>query len=250
MKDVEEGFNTGDYNRLMSEAVSLHNQGRYEQAIGLRIEAYDLAPADTLEKGRSARDIGAAYDRLGDQTQSRRWAEEAYTLHDQIALNQEPHPTRDAYRERSVSAMYLGVSGLRRAIRMDQGRSTTMVGSSLNLMRQTKSDLSDAKKQAEGINSHVDQYEINAMRRISIAESLYGHRLTGYKLGVRAVRLAFKSESPRLDTATPNLSKEERSKAKIKALVGGAAAVAINILASPKLNWQRKLALQLADRTL
>ena len=92
--------------------------------------------------------------------------------------------------------------------------------------------LKDSHKHADGLN-RIDQYDINFTARASYAETLAGNKKRGLALGVRAVRLAFWSESPRLDTTNISLSKKERYKTKARALVRGIGALAVGIVAPP-----------------
>ena len=85
-------------------------------------------------------------------------------------------------------------------------------------------------KHADGLN-RIDQYDINFTARASYAETLAGNKKRGLALGVRAVRLAFWSESPQLDTTNTSLSKKERYKTKTRALVRGIGALAVGIVA-------------------
>ncbi|MGH7238645.1 MAG: hypothetical protein ACREHG_01125, partial [Candidatus Saccharimonadales bacterium] len=162
-------------------------------------------------------------------------------------------PTREALRERSVSAMYVGVNGLRKVIRtMREGQQPEQsVGLGvLEKMRQTLSDLDRAKTLASGVNQKYDQYEINASRRVSLAESLIGDRKKGRAIGMRAVRFAFISESPRLDTSEAGLNTKGRLQAKAKAFIGGVSALGVGTLMTNKLGRRQQLALKLADRML
>ncbi len=241
-------FDTVTFEDFMARAVALHGDGEYEAALALSTDAYDMAPDATFEKGRAARDNGARCDRLGRRGEALQWALAAYEVHDNLV--REVGPTRGALRERSVSAMYVAVHGLRREVQAkregvlptDPDRTT------LPATWQTWSDLQAAKKQASGINRWVDQYEINAARRVSIVESLMDNRKRGFGIGLRAVGLAFMSESPRLDTSNPNLTPRQRTRAKSKAFVGGLAAVAVGVLASPHPNRRQRAAYELADR--
>lgn len=235
------------FEQLMVEAVRLHNQGQYESALALSTEAYEIAPDNSFEKGRAARDNSARYDRLGMAADAEEWAMMAYQTHDGLVKTE--GPTREALRERAVTAMYVGVSGLRKAM-VAKRNGQAIDASALSFMKQTWSDIAQAKAQAEGINQKVDQYEINAARRVSIAESLLGDRKKGLAIGARAVGLAFMSESPRLDTTNPNLTTIQRLRAKTKALIGSVAAVGVGILATPKPGRRHNTAWSLADRTL
>ena len=83
-----------------------------------------------------------------------------------------------------------------------------------------------------------------------MTESLYGNRLAGLAIGVKAVYLAFWSESPKMDTGNPNMSFVQRLHAKTKAMYGGLAALGVNVLASPKDNNRRSLGLRLVNKAL
>ncbi len=246
-------FNKEQFEAFMNDGVRLHNLGEYEAARGQSLEAYNMAPNNSLEKGRAARDISARYDRLGQNDEAERWANEAYDIHNALVISTEP-PNRDAYRERSTSAMYLGVMGLRKVIKARlegtdaQPNLTSFVE---DKMAQSWSDIQTAKRQATSkIDQKVDQYEINVSRRVSMAESLVGHRNIGLQIGAKAVFLAFASESPRISTSNPELSQQDRLRAKAKALAGGIAALSVGILASPKGNRRQQLAYKIASRTL
>ena len=91
--------------------------------------------------------------------------------------------------------------------------------------------LKDSHKHADGLNRKIGQYDINFTARASYAETLAGNKKRGLALGVRAVRLAFWSESPQLDTTNTSLSKKERYKTKARALVRGIGALAVGIVA-------------------
>lgn len=91
--------------------------------------------------------------------------------------------------------------------------------------------LEDSHEHADGLNSKIGQYYINFTARASYAETLASNKKRGLALGVRAVRLAFWSESPQLDTTNTSLSKKERYKTKARALVRGIGALAVGIVA-------------------
>lgn len=242
-------FDTPLFEQLMGEAVRLHGKQQYEAALTLSTQAYDMAPDNSFEKGRAARDNGARCDRLGRSDEASAWAEEAYAVHDGLVQSME-HPTREAYRERSVSAMYVGVSGLRKVMRARREGQAVDTTTPLEAMRQAWSDLKAAKTQAQGVNQNVDQYEVNAARRVSMAESLLGSSKSGLAIGARAIGLAFWSESPRLDTSNPNMTRGKRGKAKVKALLGGLSAVGVGLLAATQTDRGMQLATALADKTL
>lgn len=236
----------------MNEGVRLHNLREYEAARDKSLDAYALAPAMSFEKGRAARDTGARYDRLGQSEEAMRWANEAYDIHNQLVYSSS-HRSREVYRERSVSAMYVGAMGLRKIIhaRLEGVKTEADLDAPLTKMRQSWSDIQLAKKLAESFkDKRVDQYEINASRRVSMTESLIGNRKAGLQIGARAVRLALASESPRMSTSTPGLPRRARLQAKVKAFVAGVKALGVGVIASPKSNRRQRLAYKITDKTL
>lgn len=248
---MEFDFDKTRFEELMNDAVAQHAAGRYEDALALSVRAYEIAPPESPEKGRAARDNSARCDRRGNTRAATRWAFEAYSIHDGILTDMGNQPTREAFRERSVSAMYVGVSGMRRTINaLREGVVAGDAADTLRYMRKTWSDLYEARYRADGINRYVDQYEINAARRVSIAESLIGKRSRGLAIGAKAVGLACMSESPLLDTSNPDISVEQRLNAKKKAFVGGLASVAIGLLTLTGTMRARQRAVSLADRIL
>lgn len=243
-------FNKTEFENLMDEAVQHHNRGEYDFALALSTEAYLMTPDDSFEKGRAARDNGARCDRLGRLNDAEVWTHEAYFVHNDLVRSME-RPTREAYREFSVSAMYVGVVGLRQAISAKRnGQEYNDLGWAVLAMRQTLSNVEKAKNLASGINKKFDQYEINASRRVSLGESVIGSRKTGRALGAKAVRLALMSESPKLDTTNHDLDRSKRARAKLKALAGGVAALGVSILMPSKPGLREQLALTLADKAL
>lgn len=237
----------------MSQAVIKHNNGEYESAFELNQQAYSLASDGSSEQGRAARDSAAQLDRLGRLDDAVNWAQTAYEIH-RALFSAIPNPGRLGYRELAATELYVGAIGLRQAIKLERAarQHTPHIAESetaLEHLREVWNHLA-VSQILRGADQQPDQYQINAVRRVSMAESLYGDRKTGFKLGTRAVKLAFISESQKLDTASPNFSKAQRCKAKVKALAGGVMALTINSLASPELNRRRKIALRIADYAL
>lgn len=245
-------FDKQRFEGLMSEAVVLHNDGQYGAALTLSRLAHDIAPQGSSEMGRAARDNGARLDRLGRSDEAEQSALEAYGIHNHIVEGMD-EPTREALRERSVSAMYVGVNGLRKVIGvMRDGRQAEqpLRDAVLDKMRLTLADLDRAKGLASGINQKFDQYEINASRRVSLAESLVGDKKKGLAIGAHAVRFAFISESRRLDTSETGLNTKGRLHAKTKAFIGGVTALGVGVLMTDRPGHRRQLAVKLADRML
>lgn len=220
-KGGEPGFK--DYSRSAVQAI---RDGFYSLAATLATMAYNTT-SDPSEKARMARDAGNAYRHLGKYEEAEKWLTEAVNQHETLA---EQEPNRSTLRELGASAAMLATMQLSR-IASDETFDTPKNNTeTVETFRYGLEKLKDSHKHADGLN-RIDQYDINFTARASYAETLAGNKKRGLALGVRAVRLAFWSESPRLDTTNTSLSKKERYKTKARALVRGIGALAVGIVA-------------------
>lgn len=219
-KGGEPGFK--DYSRS---AVQATRDESYPLAATLAIMAYNIT-SDPSEKARMARDAGNAYRHLGKYEEAEKWLTEAVNQHETLA---EQEPNRSTLRELGASAAMLATMQLSR-IASDEFDTPKNNTETVETFRYGLEKLEDSHKHADGLN-RIDQYDINFTARASYAETLAGNKKRGLALGVRAVRLAFWSESPRLDTTNTSLSKKERYKTKARALVRGIGALAVGIVA-------------------
>ena len=217
----ELGFN--DYSRSAVQAI---RDGSYLLAATLAIMAYNMT-SNPSERARMARDAGNAYRHLGNYEEAEKWLTEAVNQHETLA---EQEPNRSTLRELGASAAMLATMQLSR-IASDETFDTPKNNTeTVETFRYGLEKLKDSHKHADGLN-RIDQYDINFTARASYAETLAGNKKRGLALGVRAVRLAFWSESPQLDTTNTSLSKKERYKTKARALVRGIGALAVGIVA-------------------
>ena len=207
-------------------AVQAIRDGFYSLAATLATMAYNTT-SDPSEKARMARDIGNAYRHLGKYEEAEKWLTEAVNQHETLA---EQEPNRSTLRELGASAAMLATMQLSR-IASDEFDTPKNNTETVETFRYGLEKLEDSHKHADGLNRKIDQYDINFTARASYAETLAGNKKRGLALGVRAVRLAFWSESPRLDTTNTSLSKKERYKTKARALVRGIGALAVGIVA-------------------
>ena len=217
----ELGFN--DYSRSAVQAI---HDGSYFLAATLATMAYNTT-SDPSEKARMARDIGNAYRHLGKYEEAEKWLTEAVNQHETLA---EQEPNRSTLRELGASAAMLATMQLSR-IASDEFDTPKNNTETVETFRYGLEKLEDSHEHADGLNREIDQYDINFTARASYAETLAGNKKRGLALGVRAVRLAFWSESPQLDTTNTSLSKKERYKTKARALVRGIGALAVGIVA-------------------
>ena len=217
----ELGFN--DYSRSAVQAI---RDGFYSLAATLATIAYN-ATSDPSEKARMARDVGNAYSHLGNYEKAEKWLTEAVNQHETLA---EQEPNRSTLRELGASAAMLATMQLSR-IASDEFDTPKNNTETVETFRYGLEKLEDSHEHADGLNRKIDQYDINFTARASYAETLAGNKKRGLALGVRAVRLAFWSESPQLDTTNTSLSKKERYKTKARALVRGIGALAVGIVA-------------------
>ena len=207
-------------------AVQAARDGSYLLAATLAIMAYNMT-SNPSERARMARDAGNAYRHLGNYEEAEKWLTEAVNQHETLA---EQEPNRSTLRELGASAAMLATMQLSR-IASDETFDTPKNNTeTVETFRYGLEKLKDSHKHADGLN-RIDQYDINFTARASYAETLAGNKKRGLALGIRAVRLAFWSESPRLDTTNTSLSKKERYKTKARALVRGIGALAVGIVA-------------------
>ncbi len=208
-------------------AVQAARDGSYLLAATLAIMAYDIT-SDPSEKARMARDAGNAYRHLGNYEKAEKWLTKAVNQHETLA---EQEPNRSTLRELGASATMLATMQLSRMASDETFDTPENNTETVETFRYGLEKLEDSHKHADGLNRKNDQYDINFTARASYAETLAGNKKRGLALGVRAVRLAFWSESPQLDTTNTSLSKKERYKTKARALVRGIGALAVSIVA-------------------
>ena len=214
-----------DFGELSKSTAQAIRDGSYFLAATLATMAYNMT-SDPSEKARMARDVGNAYSHLGNYEEAEKWLTEAVNQHETLA---EQEPNRSTLRELGASAAMLATMQLSR-IASDEFDTPENNTKTVETFRYGLEKLKDSHKHADGLN-RIDQYDINFTARASYAETLAGNKKRGLALGIRAVRLAFWSESPRLDTTNTSLSKKERYKTKARALVRGIGALAVGIVA-------------------
>ena len=214
-----------DFGKLSESTAQAIRDGSYFLAATLATMAYNMT-SDPSEKARMARDAGNAYRHLGNYEEAEKWLTEAVNQHETLA---EQEPNRSTLRELGASAAMLATMQLSR-IASDEFDTPENNTETVETFRYGLEKLKDSHKHADGLN-RIDQYDINFTARASYAETLAGNKKRGLALGVRAVRLAFWSESPQLDTTNTSLSKKERYKTKARALVRGIGALAVGIVA-------------------
>ena len=216
-----------DFGELSKSTAQAIRDGSYFLAATLATMAYNMT-SDPSEKARMARDVGNAYSHLGNYEEAEKWLTEAVNQHETLA---EQEPNRSTLRELGASAAMLATMQLSR-IASDETFDTPKNNTeTVETFRYGLEKLKDSHKHADGLNRKIGQYDINFTARASYAETLAGNKKRGLALGIRAVRLAFWSESPRLDTTNTSLSKKERYKTKARALVRGIGALAVGIVA-------------------
>ena len=215
-----------DFGKLSESTAQATRDGSYSLAATLAIMAYNIT-SDPSEKARMARDAGNAYRHLDNYEEAEKWLAKAVNQHETLA---EQEPNRSTLRELGASATMLATMQLSR-IANDETDTPENNTETVETFRYGLEKLEDSHEHADGLNRKIDQYDINFTARASYAETLAGNKKRGLALGVRAVRLAFWSESPQLDTTNTSLSKKERYKTKARALVRGIGALAVGIVA-------------------
>lgn len=216
-----------DFPSVMEAVLKAIREKDFEQAAILASLAYNLAP-NLSEQARAARDLSAAYRHQGDYDESEKWATEAVEQHKALVEEEE---NRSTLRELGASVATLGTLQLQLIVtdpsydnQENSQRATENLSKGLRYIEESRKHATDKDRK-------IDQYDINFTARTGFAEALAGDTERSLTLGARAVRLAFLSESPKIDTSNPNMAIEERFKAKARALMRGVGAVAVAAVA-------------------
>ena len=240
MTETNEQRPINDFSSAIEAALQAIREKDFEQAAILASLAYDLAP-DQSEQARAARDLSTTYRHQGDHDESEKWAAEAVEQHEALA---EEGENRSTLRELGASVATLGTLQLQRiATDPSYDNQENSQRAAENLSKGLRY-IEESRKHATDKNRKIDQYDINFTARTGFAEALAGDTKRSLALGARAVRLAFWSESPKIDTSNPNLTTKERFKAKSRAFVRGVGAVAVAAVAP----FNRKLAKSIVER--
>ncbi len=255
------------FHEAMGEATSLHIAGRYDDVLQLRIGAnealtgklFTLDPAEAqgvvgnlsdpkLESvvAGNYRNIGATYERLGMDEYAQEAMTVARTLHTNLAKQGNPTGP-EIHREIAADEFYLGAFALKAAMAVElnsRGHSEAerreLGASALSFMHASQASFETARQLDASEEAIPHQYELNGTRRFSMAESLYGDRSKGWKLGVRALKWAQFSE--------PHREANERKRAITKAKIGALGALGINLFA--RMPGFRTAALKATQRLL
>lgn len=227
--------NFSDAMRITPEAI---RDGDLEKAARLASLAYNLAP-NPSERARAARDLSAVYRHQNKYDEAEKWATEAVDQHKALAeeaMKQDKRPEdltedragrRRVLRELGASVATLGTLQLHRIVNDSSYDTPENCQQAAENLGEGLSNIEASRTYAAGRNRRIDQYDVNFAAREAHAEALAGGTKKALVLGARAVRLAFWSESPKLDTSNPNLTKAERFKAKGRALARGLGAIAV-----------------------
>ena len=216
-----------DFSGAIEAALKAIREKNFEQAAILASLAYNLAP-NLSEQARAARDLSAAYRHQGDYDKSEKWATEAVEQHKALVKEGE---NRSTLRELGASVATLGTLQLQRIATDPSYDNQENSQRAAENLRKGLRYIEESRKHAADKNRKIDQYDINSTARTGFAEALAGDTKRSLALGARAVRLAFLSESPKIDTSNPNLSITERFKAKARASVRGVGTVAVAAVA-------------------
>lgn len=229
-----------DFHSAMEAVIKAIREKKFGQAAILASPAYNLTP-NLSEQARAARDLSAAYRHQGDYDESEKWATEAVEQHEALV---EEGENRSTLRELGASVATLGTLQLQHIVtdpsydnQENSQRAAENLSKGLRYIEESREHAADK-------NRKIDQYDINFTARTGFAEALAGDTKRSLALGARAVRLAFLSESPKIDTSNPNMTAKERFKAKARAFVRGVGAVAVAAVAPSN----RELAKSIVER--
>ena len=262
MSSHEELTTLPTFEDLMAQGVDLNNAGNYELALQTRLQAYDLAPQNSVEAGRAARDIGHTYralrgvtsphevvetaDNVPDETAAATWLWRAVQIHHYAVAYGAP----GAERELRATLGEWGTLCLQWALQ-HEGANKRYDKAAIQIARAA---LGDAMRGSEG-----DQYGVNFAARRAIGEALYPTSLNERTAAIaEARRLAPLSESQELRGSNPNISKRGRIKARSVARARAAVASTISRVSpeipsydeAPSKSLRRRVARRLATVVL
>lgn len=182
---------------------------------------------------RLERDLAASSERTHSTSYAQRMATQAFWLHQHLSEEQK---TPEAAYELGATAAFLGALATKQVVVQQSGLAGSPDPSFNKLWLEVSEQEGESvlspvvfmkiantvftKAHSLSGDKRPHQYEINASRRMSIAETLYGDKREGRRLAWKAIGWAWQSERQR--------KLPERSKAITKALLGGVAALGIN----------------------
>lgn len=214
------------FNHKMRRAQELFGQGKFEQSRNLYKSAQSLAP-DDFEATRALRGEAACLDKGGSSEVSFDLAQKVYNKYSELlhtATTEEAEFA--ARRERAESATFAGKIALREAIDGEINHFPSKVHYQIEALSYLNKAYEELKL-VEARSGQIDQYTINLMARLSIANSLFGDKKEASRQALQALKIGFMSESPQLATAA-EISPSYRGLAKLRAVIRGAGSVIVN----------------------
>lgn len=235
----------------MRHAQELFGQGKFIESQKLYNGARTLAP-DGFEEARALRGEAACADKCQSPNEAFELAKKAYDKYSQLLEEPTSKFTEIAVRrEVAQSATLLGTIALREVIDGEYHKFDSKAryqADALHYLGEAHRQLriNERLRINEGQNQgELDQYTINLMARLSIANSLFGNRKIGRIQAWRALAISRMSESPKLSAAA-NISRWGRGLAKGRAVIRGAGAVTV----SQAVRVNRRLALNVSRRLI
>ena len=235
------------FNTLIRSAQDLHGRGQFAQAQEKWLAASDILP-DSLSKARALRGYAASIARLGNRELAIAQIRTAKAQNDQ-ALAIAPESSEFIYRrERAQSALVLGSLVVGEIVDLERRK----IAKPHDARRAAATGLADLDsaladiEQVEAQTGGVDQYRINILSRLAVAQALYGDRNAARAAAKEAARLGWQSESKRLPTSA-KISTANALRAKARAVPRGYAARLVARLATPGKSVRRAAALAIAN---
>lgn len=244
------------YHNLAAQGVSAHIKGDYGEALRIAEEIHRVLTGqdfslETAEQqinsigdpivqdhaARNVRNIGARYERLGDNESAHDATQVAADVHQKLLDQNED--SAELGRELSADRFYLGSLAMKAAMLSEMSGEEVDDQQKNYIIEQMRKSYKLLGEAAEVDGNRHHQYLINGIGRFSVAEALYGERSRGLELGMKAVWQALFSE--------PERRAPERAKAISKALIRGIGATGVNTLS---LIGARKTAVRITQKLL
>lgn len=231
------------FDNTMTRAQEAHGRGDHQQALCLWRTAEQITP-DPFEKARAIRGNAASLHRLGGLASAVQKARQAFDIHNSAVAAFPEVAIKEALRERAESANVLGrimlsstvereKSGLLTPAEAFQEAQEGLVYLNNSLMDITRVETGET----------IDQYRINLLSRMALANSLYGSVSGAKEYARQAANLGWFSEA-KDNPSSANISTAHRWLARARAVSRGYAALIVeNLITSQGLRRKAALAI-------
>jgi|GEM_PF-3471187 len=239
------------FNLFMRRGQKLHGLGRYRMAELMYSHAAETLPMDPLSSGRALRGEAASINKQGSQPTASKKVEAALALHYDVldaSMSGSQEAQSKAAREWAQTAGVLGRITLAPIVKQELGKTLTTAEArqQAQTVLEYMEGAHDTISLVEIMTNVPDQYRINILSHLAVAQSLYGDVKQGRENARQAAWLGKQSEA-RSNATSADMSAFDRFLAKNRAIIRGRAAQAVNGLTRLGGSFGRRVALRIAQ---